>query len=211
MKKTWLDTVGQAIIEAISTTVSSVSSKVTSIKAKTDNLPSDPADQSLLTDQIEEHDEHFHNREYWFGKSADQSGNNWGTRASLTPYQAISGDDDWGGDANDEAKVIGSDDTPVRTGATKYDLRRIQVVGASSTTVYLLRIIHGTGTMAEAEAAGQYTECAFFRQAPPIRGDPVDLIQEKIAVGRKTWIRAKNATNNATIDFLVGIHEYPLA
>ena len=211
MKKTWLDTVGQAIIEAISTTVSSVSSKVTSIKAKTDNLSSDPADQSLLTAQIGEHDEHFHNREYWFGKSADQSGNNWGTRASLTPYQAISGNGDFGSDANDEAKCIGSADTPIRAGGTKFDFRRIQVVAVSSTTVYLLRIIHGTGTMAEAEAAGQYTECAFFRQAPPIRGDPVDLIQEKIAVGQKIWIRAKNATDNATIDFLAGIHEYPLA
>ncbi len=210
MKKTWLDTVGRAIIEAISTTVSSVSSKVTSIKAKTDNLPSDPADQSLLTDQMEEHDEHFHNREYWFGKSADQSGNNWGTRASLTPYQAISGDGDFGGDANDEAKCIGSADTPVRAGSTKFDFRRIQVVAVSSTTVYLLRIIHGTGTMAEAEAAGQYTECAFFRQSPPTRGDPADLVQEKIPVGHKIWVRAKNATDNATIDFLAGLHEYPL-
>jgi len=193
------------------------SSDIAEIKAKTENLPSDPADQSLLEaslktnfDEIHIHDEHFHNREYWFGKSADQSGNNWGTRASLTPYRATSGDGDFGGDADDEAKVLGSDDTPVRASSTLYDFRRFQVIGASSTTVYLLRIIHGTGTMADAEAAGQYTEVAFFRQSPPARGDPVDLVQEKIPAGNKMWVRAKNATNNATIDFLAGIHEYPL-
>lgn len=196
MKKTWLDTIGRTIIEAI--------------KAKTDNLPSDPADQSLLTAQIEEHDEHFHNREYWFGKSADQSGNNWGTRASLTPFQAISGDGDFGGDPNDEAKVIGSDDTPVRVGSTLFDFRRFQVVAVSSSTVYLLRIIHGTGTMAQAETAGQYTEIPYFKESAPARGAPLDLVQEKVPAGQKIWIRAKNATNNATIDFIAGLHEYPL-
>ncbi len=196
MKKTWLDTLGEVIIEAI--------------KAKTDNLPSDPADQSLLTAQIEEHDQHFHNREYWFGKSADQSGNNWGTRASLTPYRAISGNNDFGQDADDEAKCIGSDDTPVRAGSTQFDFRRVQVVAVSSNTVYLFRIIHGTGTMAAAEAAGQYTEAPFFKESPPSKGSPLDLVQERIPVSHKAWIRVKNATDNATIDFLSGIHEYPL-
>ena len=180
MKKTWLDTVGQAIIKA-------------------------------LSPQIEEHDQHFHNREYWLGKSADQSGNNWGTRASLNPYRAISGNNDFGQDANDEAKVIGSDDTPVRAGSTKQDFRRIQVVAVSSNTIYLLRIIQGTGTMAAAEAAGQYTEIPFFKESPPSKGSPLDLVQERIPVGTKIWVRAKNATDNATIDFLAGVHEYPLA
>lgn len=198
--------------------IAAILADAAAIKVKTDNLPLDPADESLLETKLDTnlyethtHDEHFHNREYWFGKSADQSGNNWGTRASLTPYRAISGNDDWGGDANDEAKVLGSDDTPVRVGSSQFDLRRLQVVACSSNTAYLLRIIHGTGTMQEAETAGQYTECAFFRQAPPIRGDPVDLVQEKIAAGEKIWIRAKNATDNATIDFIAGVHEYPLA
>ena len=203
MRRSWMDIVVVRVIKAI--------------RAKTDNLPAAPADQTILAaaiqanfDEVHAHDEHFHNREYWFGKSGDQSGNNWGTRASLTPYRAISGDGDWGGDADDEAKVLGSDDTPVRVGPTLFDLRRIQVIAASSASVYLIRVIHGTGTMSEAESAGQYTECSFFRQSPAVRGDPVDLVQEKVAVGQKVWIRAKNATNNATIDFLAGVHEYPL-
>ena len=162
------------------------------------------------TRAIETHDEHFHNREYWFGKSADQSGDNWGTRTLLTPYRAISGLNDWGGDVNDEAKVLGSDDTPVRAASTEFDFRRIQVVATDSATVYLLRIIHGTGTMGDAEAAGQYTEIPYFKESAPARGAPLDIVMEKRPVGEKIWIRAKNASDDATIDFIAGIHEYPL-
>jgi len=211
MRKSWLEIVQVRVVRAIALAV-------TAIKAKTDNLPLYPADQSLLAasilanfEEIHIHDEHFHNREYWFGKSGDQSGNNWGTRANLTPYRAISGNDDFGGDPNDEAKVIGSDDTPVRGGSTQFDFRRFQVVAVSSSTVYLLRIIHGTGTMSAAESAGQYTEIPFFKESAPARGAPLDLVQEKVPVGQKVWIRAKNATDNATIDFIAGLHEYPLA
>jgi len=204
MRRSWMDIVVVRVIKAI--------------RAKTDNLPAAPADQSILAaaiqanlDEIHLHDEHFHNREYWFGKSADQSGNNWGTRASLTPYSAISGLNDFGGDPNDEAKVIGSDDTPFRAGSTEFDFRRFQVVAVSSSTVYLLRIIHGTGTMTAAESAGQYTEIPYFKESASGRGSPLDIVQEKVPVGQKIWIRAKNASDNATIDFIVGLHEYPLA
>jgi len=162
------------------------------------------------TKAIETHDEHFHNREYWFGKAAPQTETNWGTRASLAPYRAISGLNDFGGDDNDEALVIGSADTPVRENSTQFDFRRLQIVASSSSTVYLFRIIHGTGTMNEAEVAGQYTEIPYLKEAAPSRGAPVDLVEEKIAVGQKVWIRVKNATDNATIDFITGIHEYPL-
>jgi len=160
---------------------------------------------------IETHDEHFHNREYWFGKLAVQTATAWGDRDSLAPYRAISGNNDWGGDADDEALVIGSDDTPVRADSIFFDFRRFQVVASSSSTVYLLRIIHGTGTMNEAELAGQYTEIPYFKEAAPARGAPLDLVQEKIPVGQKVWIRVKNASDDATIDFIAGLHEYPLA
>ena len=58
-----------------------------SVFNKTNALPATPANettaQNMLSTEVQ-HDSHFHNREYWFGKSADQSGNNWGTRAGLT-------------------------------------------------------------------------------------------------------------------------------
>ena len=40
-------------------------------------------------------------------------------------------------------------------------------------------------------------------------GAPIDVRMPRIACGSKVWVQAKNATDNATIDFFCGGHEYP--
>jgi hypothetical protein len=154
-------------------------------------------------------DGYFHIRERWFGKSADQSGNNWGAD-TLTPFQAISGAGVYGADANDEAKVVGSDDTPIFVGDTRMAAQRILVVGVSVDTHYKLRVVYGTGTMADAITALQYTEIMVkFDATNPQQsaGIPFDIKVPRLDVGTKIWLQAKNATDNATIDFFVGGHE----
>ena len=154
---------------------------------------------------------HIHSLERWFGKSADQSGNNWGAVEGLTLFRAISGDGAFGTDANDEAKVLGSTDTPVIVGKTRYDPHRMLVYDSSVTTPWVLRIIYGTGTMADAETALQYTDIMVVVSAAPGAGGDSSVFEirmPKLAVGTQLWAKAKNATNNATIDFYIGIHEY---
>lgn len=168
-------------------------------------------DQSAVYQEVFEIDHHIHNQEIWFGKSADQSGTNWATEGSLTAFQAISGNADFGGDANDEALVIGSTDTPVRTGKKYFDIRRIFVNAVTTDTVYYLRLVHGTGTMAAAITAKQYTVIPVkYDSANPTEsaGIPIDLISLRFQIGTKIWMQAKNATNNATISFYIGLHEY---
>ena len=165
-------------------------------------------DVSAILSKTQVIEEHFHNREVWFGKSADQSGNNWGTVGSLTPYQAISGNGDFGSDADDEAKVLGTDDTPVFSGMTLVDCHRLMVDASSRATPYVLRIIVGTGTMAEAIAARHYSLFIYKKESAAGRGGPVDFMMHRHAVGTKVWIQCKNATDDATIDFFLGHHEY---
>lgn len=155
-------------------------------------------------------DDHFHNRERWFGKLAVQTATDWGDPASLALYRAISGNGVYGTDLNDEAQVLGADDTPAQAGMTLFDIRRILVVAVSSTTAYVCRVVWGTGTLANAVIAGQYTEFAVIAAAvgPLGRGSPMEVIMPRLAIDTKTWLQCKNATDNATIDFLVGIHEY---
>ncbi len=153
---------------------------------------------------------HLHSREHWCGKSGDQSGNDWGAD-TLTPYQAISGNDVYGADANDEAKVIGSDDTPFVVGNLYFDMHRITVVEISSDTVYKLRVVWGTGTMAAAILANQTTEMLLITstdKANKFGGAPFAIQTLRVAVGTKIWIQAWNASDNATVDFFVGLHEY---
>lgn len=149
---------------------------------------------------------HLHNRERWFGKLGVQTATDWGEEASLSPYRAISGNGVFGVDANDEALVIGTDDTPAIAGMIWFDPHRIMVTASSKATDWVLRIIYGSGTMADAETAGQYTD-VMVQEAK--KGSPIDVMKVRCACGSfKLWVRAKNVTDNATIDFFVGIHEY---
>lgn len=164
------------------------------------------ADLVTIEQETYEIEHHLHNRERWFGKSADQSGNNWGTQASLTPYRAISGNNDFGQDGGDYAKVIGTDDTPAITGMAIFDAHRILITASSKSTDWILRIIYGASTMVAEEALGNYSD-VMVQEAR--KGAPIDIIMPRCAcVTRKLWVRAKNVTDNATIDFFIGIHEY---
>ncbi len=163
-----------------------------------------PGTQILAT--VTEARNHHHNHERWFGKTAVQTATDWGTEASLTPYHAISGNGAFGTDANDEAQVIGTADTPTQAGMARYDMHRIMVDAASNANPFVLRFVGGTGTMADAEAAGQYTD---IMVTDARKGAPIPIIHELVTTGAtKIWCRAKNAANDASIDFFVGIHEY---
>ena len=166
-----------------------------------------------LAYRTHEIEKHFHNYERWFGISADQSGNDWALSVSTagmpTVYQAISGNDTYGADANDEAKVWGTDDALGTN--VKLDIHEIFVTAASETSIFYLRVVHGSGTMADAITAGQYTEFPIIADAAV--GGSISIIipvmMPRITIGTdKIWIQAKNTTDNATISFLVGAHGY---
>ena len=181
----------------------------TGIQSDTDAL-------QVVTDEIYaevvEIDWHNHNSETWVGKSADQSGDDWAAD-NLTPFRSISGNGVYGADANDEAKVLGTDDTPVVLGSTFFDVHRLLIVGVNQDSVYKMRIVSGTGTMADAIIAKQYTEVMVkFDATNPQQsaGIPFDIRQFRRPSGTKIWVQCKNAIDNATIDFFVGFHEYPV-
>jgi hypothetical protein len=117
----------------------------------------------------------------------------------------------YGADASDEAQVLGTDDTPYRVGMVKFDIHRLFMTAFSVDTPYILRIVYGSGNMADAVAAGQYSIVPVATNVTPANkstGNPIDVIMPRVAAGTKVWIQAKCATDNATVDFLVGIHEY---
>ena len=160
---------------------------------------------AILKETIEI-EQHIHNHGRWFGKLGVQNATDWAEQAGLVPFRAISGLGVFGADANDEALVLGTDDTPAIAGMTRFDAHRILISAASNATNFILRLIHGSGTMAAAELAGSYSD-VMVQEAR--KGAPIDITQRRAYCGTdKVWLRAKNATNNATVDFFIGIHEY---
>ncbi len=163
-----------------------------------------------LAYRMDELGKHHHSPARWRGLHGAPSGTDWADDV-LTPFVAISGANAYGADANDEAEVLGTADTPIIAGSAYYDLSRILILDVSVDTVYKLRIVWGTGTMADAITALQYSEfVALFDATSPqlSAGIPVVVQTPRILTDTKLWIQAWNVTNNATIDFLVEVHEY---
>jgi hypothetical protein len=170
-----------------------------------------------LAYRIHELERHFHGRERWFGKLAVQTATDWADNNIATPYIAISGNNAYGTDANDEALVVGTADTPAMTNLAtglpnvKYDLHQLLLVGATSVSVYKLQLIYGSGAMADAIAAGQYSTMMCRVDEATTHWPMVahDVMMPRVTCGvDKVWVRAWNATNNATISFFAGWHEY---
>ena len=185
------------------------------IKAQTDKIDSLATDGLLgvnnsLAYRVHEIEKHFHNQECWRGKKAAQTATEWADDV-LTPFQCISGNNDYGSDPDDEALVLGVDDTPFILGRVKFDAHRIFIDDVSSSTLYKMRFIWGTGTMADAITAGQFSciHLKFDGIGSTSASFPVDVKMPRLNSGvDKLWAQCWNVTDNATVDFLIGIHEY---
>lgn len=101
-------------------------------------------------------------RTRWYGMRAPQTATQWGAQATLLPYVVTSGAGVFGPNPGDEALVIGSADTPIFAGHQGFAIDKFMVSVQSNVTPYILRFIWGTGTMANAEAAGQYSDYMYI-------------------------------------------------
>ena len=150
-------------------------------------------------------EDHFHNRERWFGIATPQTAVNWGTQESLTVYQAVSGNSAFGV----ALQVLGTGDTPIIAGQRFFDIRRISIADVSNANPYILRLIWDPVSAAAGEAAGMFTE-VFCQQATAAgQNKPQDLICFRIPCSTyQVWAKVKNGTNLATINFFIGVHGY---
>jgi hypothetical protein len=194
-------------------TLLSVFGNTTLIKAKTDLITSDPATQTLLTSvgkDAEYAEEHLHHKVAWYGIATPQTATVWANNTSMTPFRAISGHHTWGADVNDEAQLFGTGDTLTELGAGLVvgDFDLILITANSSSTISKIRIIWGTGTMADAIIAGQWSETMYIRSTSDTTRTIRTFTTPLISINDKIWIQHWNDTDNSTIDFFVGVHGY---
>jgi hypothetical protein len=152
-------------------------------------------------------EDHFHNYEVVWGAAAAPTGTHFGDVESLNAYHAISGNNAFGAECN----VIGTADTPVRAGKVFFDTRRISIKDVSNATPFIVRVIWGTPiqTAAQAELAMQRTDTVVHQPTANGQNKPQDVWNVRVPVGSQIWVKIKNATNLATMDFFMMSHEYP--
>lgn len=149
-------------------------------------------------------EDRFYGREIWLGIVSPQTATSWGTPTTIGVFTATSGNNAYGADANDEALVVGSADTPIVTGKTKFSVTGLFIAASSAAVGFKLRVVYGTGTMAAAIAASQFTTVMVSASSR----NPVMISMPKVDVGTQVWVQAWCGTNDATITFLAAIHEY---
>lgn len=152
-----------------------------------------------LAYKVHEIEKHFHNREYWFGKSATDT---FFDPTVLTEWQVVAGT----GEAYGTALQISNGDEVEGGDVTKYfDMHKILITTVSATNkIYKLQFLYGTGLIGAATIASEVV--GYF----PATGKSaaINFIMPRITCNNKVWIKAACETNAATLDFIIGLHTY---
>jgi hypothetical protein len=153
-------------------------------------------DVTSILAEVLEIDRHWHNRERVISNGG----------VNLTPFTAISGNNAYGA----EVAILAAGDTPIQAGMTYFDLGRMFVARVGHTSPYRMQVVYGTGTFADALAAGQYTEIIYKTDNVNQRSTVWnDFRFPHVPSGTKVWWRIWNATNLSEVDAFFDLHEYP--
>ena len=182
----------------------------TSINPKIDNQAVDGllGVSNSLAYRVHEIERHLHSSGSWFGAAAVPSGETHVAdriAGGIAPFQLDGGDDDWGA----WVQILGSDDTPARTGQVYFDPHEVVVASTERAGTYFIQMARGDSGAAGL-AAGTYTEFVFESDSVGQKAAGIIKVQTgRAPVGSKLWARTLCVgENTATIDFYFGIHEY---
>jgi hypothetical protein len=146
---------------------------------------------------------HFHGNEIWFGDAASpDAGVHEADRESLTAFRVDAGNNTWGTAVN----VLGTTDTPVAAGMTKWDCHKVLVLTTERNVLTYLRFTFGDSEAAGI-TAGNSTVVAMLISST-FRSAAVNFMAKRAAAGTKLWVNAKIVGDTGTVDFIFGLHEY---
>jgi len=159
--------------------------------------------------EVTELENHIHNFEKWFGVAAVPVGETHVAdrmNGVIPTFQLVAGVSDFGS----WVQILGSDDTPVQPGKTKYDLHRMLVVTTNSTNPYIIQLITGeSADFAAKIAAEDYDEFPYVSATNNGDSGISEILDKRCDSGEKVWMRCANVGGSGfLIDFYIGIHEY---
>lgn len=160
-----------------------------------------------LAYRVNEIERHLHSYESWFGLAASPSGEI--HRADrigpgIAPFVIDAGNNDWG----TWVQILGSSDTPARTGGVKFDFHKLLFTATENNSVYFFQLGFGESGD-DALAAGEFTEDVFVPSAFFIDSGPVEIQNRRKSAGTKIWARClSDGDNTGTMSFYFGLHEY---
>ena len=160
-----------------------------------------------LAYRVHEVERHLHSYERWFELAGTPAAETHRADAAGTGagvFQIDAGNAAYGS----WLQILGSSDTPAITGSAKFDLHRILITATERNAVYVVQIAYGA-TGAAALTAGDYTESVFIPASNQVDSGPIEVQSRRVSAGTKAWARCIcPGQDTATLDFMIGIHEY---
>lgn len=162
-----------------------------------------------ILDEVIEIEKHLHNFEKWFGLASSPNGEIHRAdriAGGINPFQLIAGNNTFG----NWVQILGSEDTPVRTGKTKFDFHRLLVTSTNSTNTFVLQIVEGESSeIADKLITENFNEIAYISATNNNDSGISDIIDLRFDSGSKVWMRCCCiGANGVNINFYIGIHEY---
>ncbi|MCK5615993.1 hypothetical protein KAR91_79760 [Candidatus Pacearchaeota archaeon] len=168
--------------------------------AKVNTQASDPD----VVQEVYEIEKHLHSAGNWFEKAAVPSGSHKADRIGVgTPFEIDAGNNDFG----TWVEIIGSDDTPARSGNLYFDPHQMLVEDTETASLYFIQMTRGDDP-AVAWAAGVGTEFPYQATVQKETGI-IEVQTGRAPAGSRVWARCKAiGQNTSKFYFFIGIHEY---
>lgn len=159
--------------------------------------------------RIAEVERHLHNTEKWFGMAVTPVGETHVAdrmNDAASAFTLTAGNDAFG----PWVQVLGSEDTPVTTGAVKFDAHRILVSNTNSTNPFVLQVVSGeSADIAAKIVAEAFSESPYISATNNNDSGITDIMVRRTLTGEKVWARTRCiGSSGSTLDFFFGIHEY---
>jgi hypothetical protein len=162
-----------------------------------------PGTNNSLAYKVHEIEKHFHNAGQCYGNTGGNL-----ARGVTTPFRTTAG----AGVDTLGSELIIHDGTVIESGSTtkKFDFHMLYVVNVQTADVtHYLEFWYGTGTFAEAVAAGQKLGEVYYR-AGSVNTDcaPEVIMTIRVTCNNKIWVRSSAGTASKWLDFLCEVHTY---
>jgi hypothetical protein len=166
------------------------------------------ADIAIIKAEVVETEKHFHNHILWLAAAAAPNGelhvaDRFSPTASTT-FQINAGNITWGA----WVQILGSSDTPVIAGMTKFDPNGVYFTASQRNTPYIVQFGHGASGAA-ALTANEITEVVYTAISAASDAVPIVFQSDRHDSGTKLWARCFcPGANLGTLNFYIGLHEY---
>lgn len=200
-------------VDAIQADITVIDSNVDAVKVETDKITQQPIDGLLdinnsLGYRVAEIERHLHANEKWFGKLAVPAGGKVAERmgGTTSAFQLTSGNNAFGS----WVQILDTNDTPVASGKTKFDMHRILITSTDSTSPFIIQFVTGESAGIAAKiTAENFTEAPYISATNNNDSGIEDVLDRRADAKEKLWARAACIGQNGKIlNFYFGIHEY---